>query len=58
MWFAATWLNQRQPLAKSLQEVRRPGDQEIWKSDPGLTTRAVDNDLRDLLIREFFALRG
>ena len=27
------------------------------KSDPSRTTRAVDNDLRDLLIREFFAAR-
>ena len=27
------------------------------KSDPARTTRAVDNDLRDMLIREFFAPR-
>ena len=27
------------------------------KSDPVRTTRAVDNDLRDMLIREFFAGR-
>jgi CubicO group peptidase (beta-lactamase class C family) len=27
------------------------------KSDPSRTTRAVDNDLRDLLIREFFVAR-
>jgi CubicO group peptidase (beta-lactamase class C family) len=27
------------------------------KSDPARTTRAVDNDLRDMLIREFFASR-
>jgi hypothetical protein len=27
------------------------------KSDPARTTRAVDNDLRDLLIREYFATR-